>query len=68
MAYVKKEGLSDGEYPVIDRIADPEPWEAWRKYYVGRGMRFSARSLAKGGADRWTVPAKWPHEFDGSVA
>ncbi len=49
----------------IDRPATMGPWMAWREYRIAKKMsvRFMDDQARKN--KRWTVPAVWPHEFDG---
>ena len=53
--------------PVIDKELEPQKWEAWLAYFRMIDMK-ATTSLMSFSAKRWTVPAPWPWEFDGSAA
>lgn len=49
---------------VIDREKDAAAWETWRIYFERLGMRFAASEFRNPGRTQWTVPARYPDEFD----
>lgn len=53
-----------GDFPVIDREVHPDEWLAWRRYFEAIGLHQSAAMM--GQRSKWTVPEKWPGEFDAS--
>jgi hypothetical protein len=51
---------SDGDSNAVE--ATPREWGAWMKYLHRIGYTKTAHALRR--ARYWTVPARWPHEFD----
>lgn len=54
-----------GSIPIIERKRDGREWAAWRMYFKRIGMAGSAAMMAE--AERWTVPAKHPADFDSTA-
>jgi hypothetical protein len=62
--FARRMGYEKGKIPVITVKANPDQWEAWRAYFRHIGMKASAGLMET--AERFTVVAAWPQEFDGS--
>lgn len=54
--------LTAGSIPIIERKRDGKEWAAWRAYFKRIGMHGSSAMMAE--AEKWTVPAKHPADFD----
>jgi hypothetical protein len=59
--------LADGKSQGMEWQANPRQWGAWRAYLASR--KISTKFMDARGKEGkcWTVPAGWPHEFDGDA-
>lgn len=54
------------EPPVIE--AGTPQWDAWIEYFEWLGVHWMLRIIHGEDRKKWTVPTRWPHEFDGRYA
>ena len=48
--------------------ANPRQWGAWRAYLSARKINIKFMDARGKEGKCWTVPAAWPHEFDGEAS
>jgi len=56
--------LADGFAGGVEYHASPREWGAWHAYLKERGIKTSFMKAQGQAGKCWTVPARWPHEFD----
>lgn len=52
-----------GRDPFLIEIDTPQ-WDEWIGYLEWLGVRWMLDIITLQKREKWTVPAKWPHEFD----
>lgn len=60
--------LAEGKGIGIEWEATPRQWGAWRAYMAKRKIPIKFMDARGKEGKPWTVPAPWPHEFDGDAA
>jgi hypothetical protein len=59
--------LADGKSQGAEWTANPRQWGAWRAYLAARKIPIKFMDARGKEGKCWTVPAAWPHEFDGDA-
>jgi hypothetical protein len=59
--------LADGKSQGTEWTANPRQWGAWRAYLAARKIPIKFMDARGKEGKCWTVPAAWPHEFDGDA-
>lgn len=59
--------LADGKSQGEEWTANPRQWGAWRAYLAKRKINIKFMDARAKEGKCWTVPADWPHNFDGDA-
>lgn len=59
--------LEDAKTQDVECPACPRQWGAWRAYFKARKIKTGFMDQRGREGKMWTVPAAWPHEFDGDA-
>lgn len=59
--------LKAGKEQGVAYDAVPRQWGAWRAYFKARKIGTAFMDIRAKSEKCWTVPALWPHEFDGDA-
>lgn len=59
--------LADGKSQGTEWTASPRQWGAWRAYFAKRKISLKFMDARGREGKCWTVPADWPHNFDGDA-
>jgi hypothetical protein len=59
--------LADGQSQGVEWTANPRQWGAWRAYLSKRKISIKFMDARGKEGKCWTVPAAWPHDFDGDA-